>query len=446
MSTTTTATTTLSSDEKSAFDEPHPHNVPSTGYTTYAPAQGTAATGAPVTTQSSWKLSEDGKFSLFPWDISTLLIPSYVGKATISVALQRETKTKYFALAAFGLSIFYLSPSATARTAGLSVLFPGAGFIAVGGVGGAIGFCIAVTLLPLCIFAWFAAGGLAFPLADWIISGLIATWAAGDDVVESSAVAAVGLVGIAWKYLKTRTDYEEEAEISKRERRNKYLLQADNEWKAESAAAGPAGSRELTLEQLRFAQRIVDMALKDFDDWSGHTYIDQFQTSALRYQLYDFVYTLSTWNSAFAPSFRGYLAAAMRNAIEKSCTQTVVNYWKWESLWGNFTTVSLLVWEVLRSNRLADMLQNWDPVEKDNIMITGYMVLACGVYQSVTGDDRYEKKGSLEFVIDGKNRYKHSIHTMYQALVNNWRQHRMTLYPCEVSVASISPSFSMLSD
>ena len=47
------------------------------------------------------------------------------------------------------------------------------------------------------------------------------------------------------------------------------------------------------MEQLRYLQRIVDLSLKDFDDWEGFTDIDQFQTSALRYQLYDIVYCLS---------------------------------------------------------------------------------------------------------------------------------------------------------
>ena len=82
------------------------------------------------------------------------------------------------------------------------------------------------------------------------------------------------------------------------------------------------------------------------------------------------------------------------------------------------------------------MVQNWDPVLKDNIMVTGYMVLACGVYQSATGDDRYAKERSLDFQIDSRNRYKHDIHTMYQALLNNWRNHHMTLYPCEVGTIS----------
>jgi hypothetical protein len=335
MSTTTTVTTDVSYEDAG----------PDLGFTTSAarsnadPLHGKGESKpAPVSTK--WNVDSNGRFALFPWDVSTLLIPQNVGAATTSRSLQKSTKQKYLALLAIGVSSFFLSSSPKIRTAGLSLLFPGAGFIAVGGIGGLLGFIVAVAFIPVALFAWFGAGGLAFPLADWIISGLVATGLAGPQVTESAAMIGLGMVAVVWTYLATRTEYEEQAEISKKDRRNEYLQKADHEWLANSNAAERPGSRELTLEQLRFAQRIVDLAMKDFDDWEGMTVIDQFQTSALRYQLYEFVYGLAVWNTIYAPSFRGYLGAAMRNAIDKSCTTKVTNYWKWESLWGNFTTVS----------------------------------------------------------------------------------------------------------
>lgn len=251
--------------------------------------------------QSTWNLDEQGRFRAFPWDVSTLLLPEHIGKATTSVSLQKATKIKYGAMVATGLAMFYFSSSATLRTAGLSLLFPGAGFLAVGGIGGVIGFALAIAFIPVALFAWFGAGGLAFPLGDWLISGVVATWLADSSVVESSPIIALGLIAVVWTYLVTRTEYEEQAESAKMYRRNRTLIDADKEWKLSSDPAGPPGSRELTLEQLRYMQRIVDLALKDFDDWEGFTDIDQFQTAALRYQLYDLVYSLSTWTTAYAP-------------------------------------------------------------------------------------------------------------------------------------------------
>lgn len=120
----------------------------------------------------------------------------------------------------------------------------------------------------------------------------------------------------------------------------------------------------------------------------------------------------------------------MRNAIEKSLTRKVMNFWKWESLWGNFTTVKLPFTPELAIH--ADIAQNWDPIMKDNIMVTGYMVLACGLYQSCTGDDRYTKDGSLVYQVTNRRKYQHSIHTMNKALHENWKNSKHLLYPCEV--------------
>ncbi|KAL6229375.1 hypothetical protein BDW75DRAFT_245790 [Aspergillus navahoensis] len=188
--------------------------------------------------------------------------------------------------------------------------------------------------------------------------------------------------------------------------------QRTSDWELRSEAAPEPGRRELSLDQLRFLQHILDLALKDVDDWSGFTIVDQFQPAALRYQLYEFVNVLGVYQTHFTPSFRGYASFAMRNTIEKSLVPKVMNFWKWETLWGKFGT-------------------NYDPVIKDNIMVTGFLVQAIGIYQSTTGDDRYTKDGSIEFQITNRIRYKHSIHTMYKALINNWDESDFTLYPCE---------------
>ena len=90
--------------------------------------------------QATWNLDDGGRFRAFPWDVSTLMLPQHIGKATTSVSLQKATKIKYLAIVIIGLAMFYLSSSATIRTAGLSMLFPGAGFLAVGGIAGTIGF------------------------------------------------------------------------------------------------------------------------------------------------------------------------------------------------------------------------------------------------------------------------------------------------------------------
>jgi hypothetical protein len=219
------------------------------------------------------------------------------------------------------------------------LIFPGAGYLAVGGILGYVGFLITVALFPLCMVAWFGAGGLAFPLADWIFSGIIATYLTGSKVVESSAMTTLGLTGIVYTYLVTRSSCEESAEVEKKSRRNELLVEANKKWEIETRAAGPPGSREMTLNQLRFTQWILELAMQGHDDYTNMTNIDQFQPAAFRYQLYEFVNCLGTYQCHYAPNFHGYLSAAQRNTIEKSITPKVLGFWRWESLWGKFTTV-----------------------------------------------------------------------------------------------------------
>jgi hypothetical protein len=114
----------------------------------------------------------------------------------------------------------------------------------------------------------------------------------------------------------------------------------------------------------------------------------------------------------YTPNFHGYLNTSFRNIIEKSLTQKVLNFWKWESLWGKFTT-------------------NWDPVREDNIMVTGFLLQGVMLYTANTGDLRYTKPGSMKFQVTDKAIYPHSIHSMDKTLVDQWKSNPYCFFPCE---------------
>jgi hypothetical protein len=84
---------------------------------------------------------------------------------------------------------------------------------------------------------------------------------------------------------------------------------------------------------------MIELGSQDLNDWSNFTVIDQFQVAALRYQLYVIVYCLSTYHIFYVPNYNGASAFAMRNAIEKAQSKKVLGFWKWESMWGNFSMV-----------------------------------------------------------------------------------------------------------
>ncbi|OJJ03914.1 hypothetical protein ASPVEDRAFT_891109 [Aspergillus versicolor CBS 583.65] len=354
------------------------------------------------------------KYSKGPQPVpSGLLIPVFTGAQKVTSSYQRRTQLQYAFLIALAVTGFYKFEDPQIRVAGLSCAFPGAGFLAVGGIWGAFGVIISVALIPLSLFAWFGAGGLAFVLANWIIPGLVATAVTGDGLWEPAApivftfvagVAAYGIIAGRSRHYKA---------LGMRESRNGLLLDAESKWSARvQSLPDPDEKRELSIEELRMLQHFVEVAHQAPDDWSNFTVIDQFQTSALRYQLYFLQYTLAVVQKYYMPSFQGYIKTGQERLIERSTTKDVMNYWKWESLWGKFTF-------------------DWDPVVRDNIMVTGYIVLCLSLYEKLNGDDRYRQPNALNFRITDKANYHHTTESIFDALMKNWESCSYCLFPCE---------------
>lgn len=155
----------------------------------------------------------------------------------------------------------------------------------------------------------------------------------------------------------------------------------------------------------------LDLALQPLESFDGFQTVEQFQTSALRYQLNNIGYSLAVMQAIYTPSFHGYGSRAQRNVIEKMLDKKVWGYWRWERLWGHFST-------------------RFDPVGKDNIMLTGFFGLQVCLYMGATGDRRYAEPGSLTFTW-GKRRFVHDIHSIIRSIDENYSQSAFCLYPCE---------------
>src|SRR5690606_36028459 len=115
-------------------------------------------------------------------------------------------------------------------------------------------------------------------------------------------------------------------------------------------------------------------------------------------------YGLSMLQAQYTPNFHGYLSQAQRYGIESLTRPEVCGYWKYESLWGN------LRW-------------NPDPIgTKDNIMLTGWSLIALATYSANTGDTRYRQPGALKFKPFKyfSKTYAHDEHSFVKALTWNW--------------------------
>ena len=314
-------------------------------------------------------------------------------------------------MSAGGLYSFYNFESPAVRASSLGLLFPGAGLIAVATIPSIFAFLVSTALIPLVLFAWFGAGGVLFPALLWVGTSALAGLLARDSVFEVAAPlwTAICVGGVA--YL-TYATYAANAEAeAHRNTRNSYLVEEVQQSQAAGQRHEP-GSRELDLRTLRFLQWFIELAHTAKDDFSYHDVIDQFQTSAIRYQLYEAINDLGMYQFIYAPNFHGYLTQGMRNVIEKSLTSRVIGFWKWESLWGKFTT-------------------DWDPIKKDDIMVSGYMLQALGIYQTTSGDSRYTEKDCLVFEVDKTHKYAYDFKSIADAVKRNWDEGPYCLYSCE---------------
>ena len=69
---------------------------------------------------------------------------------------------------------------------------------------------------------------------------------------------------------------------------------------------------------------------------------------------------------------------------------------------------------------------------RDNIMVTGYILICLATYEKLTGDDRYNKEGALNFEITKSAQFKHNTDSIYNAVMSNWGSCSYCLFPCEV--------------
>lgn len=235
---------------------------------------------------------------------------------------------QYSALYLVGLWCFQYLKSPAARTGALGLLFPGAGLIAVGNIPATLAFIFTLVGIPVTLFVWFAVGGVLFPLLLEFDSALLAAALAGDSLVDSAGLfwdtTCVAMVSWAvWKSSKVNAHGK-----IKQQRRNQWLPAKVKEQAEQATTAAAPGSREVDLKTLRFVQNMVERGLTDHAELSYHNVTDQFQTGAVRYQLYGVVVSLALYLTHYGPGFHGYAAQACRNSVEKSCTKRIMSYWK----------------------------------------------------------------------------------------------------------------------
>ncbi|KAH7265542.1 uncharacterized protein BKA55DRAFT_660913 [Fusarium redolens] len=344
------------------------------------------------------------------------LIPPNVGSRPHRKNVQVRTLGAWIALVLVALSIFfqdYVDIGPKYRAAALGLIFPGAGYLASANVLGGILFVLTWASVPLALFAWFGAGAVLFPLLVWGLCILGAYFATGNTLWENSGYWASGVLISGFMYANISSRAERTRGHKKRLVRNEFVLrQAAETDRLVAAGSKREEDEELSIESLRKLQFLFDQAFQSLDDWSGFTIVDQYQTAALRYQIYQMMFVLGLYQSTYGPNAHSYVNEAFQRIIERSLTQKVLNFWKWERLTGKFSL-------------------DCDPVKKDNIMVTGFLLQGVMLYTANSGDMRYTKPGSLVFNIDDKHSYRYNLHDLQETLVRQWSASPYCLILCE---------------
>jgi hypothetical protein len=325
---------------------------------------------------------------------------------------RRLLRRFYAGLAALylvGLLPVLLGLSAQWKAFGFGLLFPGAGFLYAGGVLGAVFALAAFASFLVILFIWWARGVLVGPPGVLVGTALLsAAWIKGGSGVgwmEIGIPVAVAAFhgGLAVQrhraFAKTRRRAQE---LNPRIAAIRPILR---DYPVEAR-------EEMKPGQVGEFRRMLDLALQPVDSWAGFAMNDTWQDGALRYQICTMSWNLALGQYSQLPAFHGYLNQAQENLIRKHIDRKTWNYWYWESLWGNFK---------------ADK----NPVHIDNIMLTGFLGVSLGLFETASGTSPFAAPGSLTFRWDDETAFPYSHSTMLEEVVKNYQRYDYGWFPCE---------------
>jgi hypothetical protein len=327
----------------------------------------------------------------------------------------RRTLAGYLVIAALGLLPTIVGSSVPWQALGLGLVLPGGGFLmfgwwAVAGVGlTLLGFGVALLL-------WFATGNVLAPIVTWIGAAVVAAaLSAGQPPPQprfGALSAALVIVGAAAVTALIRRVLAVRRAARRRALRAAYLP-GDLEMLDRRISPEPTGPRELDDCQLGHVRWLLGLGLQPVDEFDGFDVIEQFQPSALRYQINHVQYALAQVQRHYTPNFHGYLADAQERLIEKLTVPKVWKYWRLERLWGRLST-------------------HYDPAGFENIMLTGWSGICLNTFHANTGSHRFVGPDSLEFGLGNpKKTYRHDTRSFNDSLLWNFDRSPQTVFACE---------------
>lgn len=298
-----------------------------------------------------------------------------------------------------------------ARTAGLSLAFPGGGFLHTASP---VAFALTWVAVSLALVLWWGISLHAGLPAVWLLAVVASvawadgprlfvdrgtTWGWAVPVVYVLLAAAVA--ALVWTF-------------ESRFRRKRALIPELNEYLATVTVPEPSRPLrepdEVDAELLRWS---YELALQPVDEFRGFEWGEQFHGgTVVRYQLNYLGWALAPYAVNYVPNAPAQVERAMANLIEKQTDLRVWQYWRILNLIGNLDA-------------------NPDPLVRDNIMFSGFTGDQINLYEAATGSTRFDEPGSLTFVWSDGRTFEYDHHSWMEAVRRNFEQSRLGFFPCE---------------
>ena len=333
----------------------------------------------------------------------------------------------YGAIFMLGFFIAHSADDVRWKAFGLSIMFPGGGFLVYADVtswSGIAHIALAVSAILLFLSAvvlWFATGNVLAPPIVWLFAAVSATDMDHDAIypraicgrAQMDATLMVPLmIGMSFFLIALVATIRRKLAASARMEANRYLAESGHQVASCIRNSHDAASPEFTLNDLKSMRFLLDRALQPVASFEGFEWVDQFQTAAVRYQLNFIGYALSMAQATRLPAFGGYLNEAQQRLIEKQTDHRIWRYWELENLWGKFR-------------------HDPDPVSHDNIMYSGFCATQIAMFHAASGRRNYEIPASFTLKHPSGKAYIYDFPSLVGALDRAYQESDFYLIACE---------------
>ena len=297
------------------------------------------------------------------------------------------------------------------RAAGLSLAFPGGGFLYSAAP---VAFVLTWAALTVALVLWWGMSvHWGIPLL-WVLSAVgAALWADGPRLGYDSgttwgwAIPVVYLLALAGAGTLVYTfESRFRAKRAKVDELNAYLATAT----LPEPARPLREPDDMDAELLRWA---YELSLQPVDAFRGFEWGEQFHGgTVVRYQLNYLGWALAPYAVNYVPNAPGQIELALRNLVHKQTDLRVWRYWRTLNLIGNLDA-------------------NPDPLVRDNIMFSGFTGDQINLYEAATGSTIFDEPGSLTFVWEDGRTFAYDHHSWMEAVRRNFDESRLGFFPCE---------------